>query len=38
MLQKINDCESLEISQESVCDGIFLVKLYAYGVQIATLP
>ena len=25
MLRKINDCESLEISQENVYDGVFLV-------------
>ena len=37
MLRKINDCESLEISQESVYDGVFLVKLKAYSVQSATL-
>ena len=37
MLRKINHCESLEISRESVCDGVFLVKLYAYSVQNATL-
>ena len=37
MLRKINDCEILEISQESVYDGVFIVKLYAYSVQTATL-
>ena len=37
MLRKINDSESLEISRESVYDGAFLVKLYAYSVQTATL-
>ena len=37
MLQKINHCESLEISQESVYDEVFLVKLYAYSVQNAAL-
>ena len=30
MLRKINDCDSLEISQESVYDGVFLVKFYPY--------
>ena len=37
MLRKINDCESLGISQENVYDGVFLVKLYAYSVQTAAL-
>ena len=37
MLRKINDRENLEISQESVYDGVVLVKLYAYSVQTATL-
>ena len=37
MLRKIIDSESLEISPESVYDEVFLVKLYVYSVQTATL-
>ena len=37
MLRKINDSESSKISQESVYYGVFLVKLYAYSVQTATV-
>ena len=37
MLQKIMDCESLEISQENFIMEFLSVKLQAYSVQAATL-